>query len=250
MPASASRAGKALGMLIVCGAAAMADEVRAACITGHSGETTVQEILNGLSAGSAPNATTGCVTEESDAAWRTVTGYSEARLHFEYAGYATINTFGIYDLADPAKQFEIFSGADTTNTSKTLEVSAIGATGTYSFSLLVNRLPVTSTTFSSGAFGFYLKNTYSTFYSDSQLNENATDHLAAFHLLNNKWGWSDAYLLAWEDLPDGGDKDFNDMGVVVSGIAPVPLPAAAWLMISGLAGVAAVARRRRPASPA
>ncbi len=31
------------------------------------------------------------------------------------------------------------------------------------------------------------------------------------------------------------------MGVVVTGVAPVPLPAAAWLMLSGLVGVASVA---------
>jgi len=42
------------------------------------------------------------------------------------------------------------------------------------------------------------------------------------------------------------DKDYDDL-VVRMDVAPVPLPAAAWLMIAGLAGLGAVARRRRAA---
>ena len=42
------------------------------------------------------------------------------------------------------------------------------------------------------------------------------------------------------------DKDYDDM-VVRMDVAPVPLPAAAWLILAGMAGLGAVARRRAAA---
>lgn len=45
-----------------------------------------------------------------------------------------------------------------------------------------------------------------------------------------------------------GDKDFDDM-VVRMDVAPVPLPAAAWLLVAAMGGLGAVARRRK-AGPA
>lgn len=56
-----------------------------------------------------------------------------------------------------------------------------------------------------------------------------------------------AYIIAWEDLADGGDGDFNDLVVLVrNDVAPavVPLPAALWLFASGLLGLATIVRRR------
>ena len=43
----------------------------------------------------------------------------------------------------------------------------------------------------------------------------------------------------------GGPLNVDGFNGMVTGVAPVPLPAAAWLLLSGLAGVGAFARRRR-----
>jgi len=52
--------------------------------------------------------------------------------------------------------------------------------------------------------------------------------------------------LAWEDLPGAGDRGFNDIVVEVS-LAPIPIPAAAWLFGSGLLGMVGIARRKKTA---
>jgi hypothetical protein len=49
------------------------------------------------------------------------------------------------------------------------------------------------------------------------------------------------YVIAWEDLPRGGDRDFND---IVLEVRVVPIPAALWLFASGLLGLIGFARRK------
>jgi hypothetical protein len=51
------------------------------------------------------------------------------------------------------------------------------------------------------------------------------------------------FLLAYDD--NATDDDHDDMIVSVSGtVAPIPLPAAAWMLIAGLGGLAALRRTR------
>jgi hypothetical protein len=50
------------------------------------------------------------------------------------------------------------------------------------------------------------------------------------------------YVIAWEDLSGGGDRDFNDLVVEVN-VAPVPIPAAILLLGSGLVGLAGIRKK-------
>ncbi|GAB1621282.1 hypothetical protein AAOGI_13320 [Agarivorans albus] len=127
-----------------------------------------------------------------------------------------------------------------------------------------------------GEFGWYLEQggplTYSTFYSENQLN-GGWDHTMTFAMpeLNGQSRYLDiggnivehiftnAYLIGWEDLPFGffepgmlGDDDYDDMMYLVdfkpaSITTPVEAsePLSAWLLASGLLGCCLQRRKRR-----
>ena len=50
------------------------------------------------------------------------------------------------------------------------------------------------------------------------------------------------YVIAWEDLRGGGDRDYNDLVVEVN-VAPVPIPSAILLLGSGLVAMIGIRRR-------
>ncbi len=114
-------------------------------------------------------------------------------------------------------------------------------------------------------FGFALNtvgiggnNTWS---SDPTLNSDGLDHMitfyfpelagVSFYIDTDDDGvqdgqiqlTSDTYVLAWEDLPGGGDIDYNDTVFLVTRVAPVPEPITALLFSGGFAAMAA--RRRK-----
>lgn len=52
-------------------------------------------------------------------------------------------------------------------------------------------------------------------------------------------------LVGFEDLPYGGDRDYNDLAFSFTNtVAPVPLPATLPLLAAGIAGFAALRRRK------
>lgn len=95
-------------------------------------------------------------------------------------------------------------------------------------------------------FGFYLNvvNTGHTYYSHASLNSDGFDHLAVYETFG-QGGVTNGYdlVLAWEDLHNGGDKDFTDMVIGVNDVS-VPEPGTLALLGLGLAGLG-LARKRQ-----
>ncbi|MGB5275561.1 MAG: DUF4114 domain-containing protein [Gammaproteobacteria bacterium] len=81
---------------------------------------------------------------------------------------------------------------------------------------------------------------YSSFMNDNP--DTGEDHMVSWRITGGQYAGD--FVMAWEDLPNLGDRDYNDLVLRVSGVTAVPVPATVWLFISGLIGVAAIARRK------
>ncbi len=137
--------------------------------------------------------------------------------------------------------------ATTDSTSLTLTASAISGAGLTSLQALLGAdeavlsgWDFTTTGYTSG------DPVYLSLYAGS--GQTLLD-LSIWHYDGSSWSAYDAYDLAYDGTYAGFTvTDFS--GYAVSGTAPVPIPAAAWLLGSGLAGLAAVRRRRCRKQPA
>jgi hypothetical protein len=169
-------------------------------------ETSLQSIINSNVVGTTINVNTNQVANDS---YWTGDTTSAAFLIIELAGYAPNNTFGIYKTGSPGTKHQVFAG------------SVSGPSSQVALAI--------PTTWSS--FGFYIQNTSAgfTWYSDPTLN-GGLDHFVAFqgaagaHMgssLGNASFDANDYILGIEDL-NLGDKDYNDMVVLVQNVRQVP----------------------------
>lgn len=193
---------------------------------------------------------------QGDDAWVIdASGASINTLIFEFAGFAGSTTFGIYDILDPSKKLEIFSGPDG---SGTIDVVLNAGTATFTNIGLNGGANGGSVTFGSTVFGYYLDSSASAggglFYSQKALNSDGVEHLVTFagdgsdsldiFGTNNYSPFAAGeYILAWEDLLGGGDTDYSDMVVLVESVTPVPEPSALVLLGLGLLGFAGARRK-------
>ena len=116
-------------------------------------------------------------------------GHYRVTISAEYALYAPNNTFGWYSLATGTFH-ELFVGANTTN--NTVEFST------------------------TEGFGLYIGSLEGIFYTENSRSSDKFDHAWIFQ--DPKM--VDGYIIAWEDLLNGGDKDYQDMIICMRLLRP------------------------------
>jgi len=222
-------------------------------VTFGDGGVALQGVLDGIT--TAPVAGDSSVNVNADqlaydAYWSiTGAGGSVSTMIIEIASFATSNIFGVYS---GGQYVQLFSGAQAAGAQALLSIKSDG-------SVFVN-FGDTGVDFAGNNFGFYLDSSMNAAgilsHSDTALNADGLDHLAVYQGTNTDdvalpglapglWT-NNEYILAWEDLYGGGDRDYTDMVVMVESVNPnpVPEPATILLMGVGLIGLAGYSRKK------
>ncbi len=168
-------------------------------------------------------------TPDLNFTFQTNSAFDVASMILEVAANSNINEFGWYNITDPSALHPIFAGADSP--------------------------PATDTFAPNGQYGFYLKGSNGTFYTQSSLNpagDTSHQHFTVFEQSPTKG--AEVYWLGIEDLTvhdqfggEGGAGDYNDMLVKISGEAApaVPEPSTVMLVLSGALLMLCSQKRRR-----
>jgi hypothetical protein len=238
---------------VLCVAAPLAVACPIGAPWGGPSELSLQQVFD-QNIAVAPNANSACAPgAPADEVWKFSGTTGGASVIIELAGYANQNSFGMYDLADHSNRLTIFNGGDSAGSSRLITTGPPG--GPYTFTVSGDSSSSTRT-FSSSQFCFFLQSPDgggTTFFSQAGANSGGKDQMLAYAGNGSAFiGASSAlgyfnlgdYIVAWEDLLNG-DNDYQDFVAVVRNVASVPLPAAAWLLFSGVAALGTFGRSRR-----
>ena len=211
---------------------------------GDGSERSLQGILDDITVGGPSSVNVNTDQVANDAYWSIGgTGMAASTFVIEISSLSDVNSFGIYN---NGKFVEIFGGAATAGAQAVVSIKADG-------SVFLNFVD-TGIDFNSNSFAFYLNNGTDIWFSDDALNRDGLDHMVAFEgkgtdriqTPGNAAGYwlNNEYILAFEDLSDGADWDYNDFVVMVESVDPVPEPGTMVLLGAGMLGLAIISKRR------